>query len=472
MELLFIFLTLWLLEGMDDGEKSDLVTNEENYVIIITIDGFPSSLLWDRLAPIPTIRSLARDGAWSIGMRSTNPTLTWPNHTTLVTGVDASKHHVLYNGKLEKRAEGIPVSVNPRQDKTDLTNAETIYDAAFKAGLKTAEVNWPVTRNAGTLHDSFPDVPDNVKHMTPDLLWEIYEEGILEDMTTFALWQHSSPGRDAVWVSTAIHLIHNRMPNLLLLHLLHVDNTHHRIGLNTKPGYSALALSDYMVKDILAALDSAGVRDRTTIFIVSDHGFTATSKTILPNVILANAGFLELSEDDRIVGGKAQAVANGGFASIYLSDPNDAESAELIKKLFEGQEGIHLVITPEEYSEHGLPHPSQTSQIGELVLFSEPGYGMSGSLQGELPVVSSAEYGFSLGHHGFHADFSQMNAVFVASGYGIKKGVELDLINNISVAPTAAYLLGIDLPDADGEPLKEILDHDLLKKLSAATEVN
>jgi arylsulfatase A-like enzyme len=256
---------------------------------------------------------------------------------------------------------------------------------------------------------------------------------------------------------TAIHLIENRMPNLLLLHLLHVDSTHHRIGVNTKPGYTAMALADYYVRDLLEALDRTGIRDQTTIFVVSDHGFTNTPQTILPNLLLAQNGFLELSEDDRILGGKAQVIANGGFAMVYLDDPEDSDTLDKVKELFENQEGIYRVVEPEEYAAYGLPHPSESDQSGELVLFSMPGYALSGSLQGEDVLVDSHEAGFSAGHHGFAIDFGQMNTLFVASGRGIRQGVTLDTIDNRSVAPTAAYLLGLELENADGELLRDIL---------------
>lgn len=466
MKLLILFFMLGSFHSIASGEKRDTDKKQDNYLLMISIDGFQANMLWDRLAPIPSIRALAREGSWAAGLRPSNPTLTWPNHTTLVTGVNSSAHHVLFNGKVEKGIEGLPVRINPRMDKADLTHAITLYDAGYHAGLKTADVNWPVTRNAGTLHDSFPDVPDNVGNMTPDLQWEIFEEGILEDMTTFALWQHSSAGRDAVWLSTAIHLIENRMPHILLLHFLHLDNTLHRSGIQSEAGYSALALVDYQINDLLKALDLAGIREHTTIFLVSDHGFASTARTILPNVILANAGLLERSEDDQVLGGKAQAIAVGGFASVFLNDPNDSDTANRVKKLFEETEGIYSVLTPDQYADHDLPHPAETDQIGELVLFSEPGYGLSSSLYGEMPVVDSSEHGFSLAHHGFHSDFSQMNGIFIASGFGIKKGVELGVIDNTSVAPTAAHILRLDLPDSEGLVLQSILKDSLSGKIT------
>src|SRR5580658_2661231 len=70
------------------------------HVVIISVDGFPAYLLDDPKAPIPNVRRLAHDGVAAAGMRVVNPSVTWPNHTSLVTGVRGDKHGVLANGIL------------------------------------------------------------------------------------------------------------------------------------------------------------------------------------------------------------------------------------------------------------------------------------------------------------------------------------------------------------------------------------
>src|SRR5437764_135627 len=66
----------------------------DNHVVIITIDGCAAYFLTDPQAPLPTLRKLAADGAVAEGMRVSNPSITWPNHTTLITGVRPAKHSV------------------------------------------------------------------------------------------------------------------------------------------------------------------------------------------------------------------------------------------------------------------------------------------------------------------------------------------------------------------------------------------
>src|ERR1039457_5834447 len=66
-------------------------------VILITIDGFPALALDDPHLPMPVLHKLIAGGAVAASMMPSNPTITWPNHTSLVTGVDVKKHHVVTN---------------------------------------------------------------------------------------------------------------------------------------------------------------------------------------------------------------------------------------------------------------------------------------------------------------------------------------------------------------------------------------
>ena len=452
--LLFPFLVSPLFGS--DNENRNEISPDQN-VIIISIDGFPADLLWDIKAHIPVIRTMALNGAWAYAMVPSNPTLTWANHTSIVTGVHPEKHCVIFNGKVEYTNGGLPVRMNSAKDKSELVNVPTVYDAAFEAGLTTAEINWPATRNAGTLHDSFPDVPDNVGNMTDELRWELYDLGILEDMTTFALWKHSSSGRDEVWLQSALHIIENRMPSLLLLHFLNVDSSHHRYGVGSDAGFTALQLIDYQINQILLKLENTGELENTNILITTDHGFTNTPNSILPNVALANHNLLNIVEG-RIIDGRVQAISNGGISFIYLNDPDDTEALEIAENIFKNMEGVYKIIRQEEYHLYGLPDPSSCNQTGQLALASFPGYAFNNSIEGTDEIVRSADYGFSLGHHGFLNTFKQMDSAFIGFGPSIKKGVILDTMDIRSIAPTVAHILGINLDTAEGDVLYEILE--------------
>ena len=87
-----------------------------NHVVIITLDGFGGWALDDPQLPLPTLRKLAAGGAVAKGMRPVNPTVTWPNHTSIVTGVTPARHGVLFNGSLI-RQPGVVPRVEPWVDK-------------------------------------------------------------------------------------------------------------------------------------------------------------------------------------------------------------------------------------------------------------------------------------------------------------------------------------------------------------------
>jgi dienelactone hydrolase len=125
-------------------------------VVVISMDGFPAYALDNDKLPIPTLRRLIKEGAWAKRMTIVNPTVTWPNHTTMVTGVDARRHGVLFNGLLNRDA--VPPKVEPWIDKEKWVKARTVYDAAFEAGLTTAQVDWVAIYNAKTITWQFADV--------------------------------------------------------------------------------------------------------------------------------------------------------------------------------------------------------------------------------------------------------------------------------------------------------------------------
>jgi len=218
-----------------------------------------------------------------------------------------------------------------------------------------------------------------------------------------------------------------------------------------------LGLADAHVKMLVETLKEEGIYDQTTIFIVSDHGFINTEKTVFPNVILQNHNLQEVDEEGLFSGGRAQAQTLGGSAMIYLDNPEDEDLQQEIIRIFSETKGIYKVIEPADYPAYVLPLPKNNEQMGDLFIAAEYGYALNGSMRAHQSIVNTLEYGLTYGHHGFLTDHKQMETLFVAYGKGIKKGVVLDTVDNRSVAPTAAKLLGLDFDTADGKILEDIL---------------
>jgi arylsulfatase A-like enzyme len=146
-------------------------------------------------------------------------------------------------------------------------------------------------------------------------------------------------------------------------HILNTDGLHHKYGPKTPAGYTGLALADQNVRDLLQAVTDAGIRDRTTIFIVADHGFNAARKLVLPNVAFRKAGLITLAPTTAVLRARAQIVSEGGIAMVYLLDPatRDADREKVVE-LMKDHDGIGGVLTPDQFAEHHLPTPRSRSR--------------------------------------------------------------------------------------------------------------
>ena len=421
-----------------------------HHVILITIDGLGAFYLSDPQAPIPTLRRLAAEGASAEALRISNPSVTWPNHTTLVTGVYPDKHSVLFNGVLIRPGPGESVKIDGERDKSDLVAVPTLYDHLHGAGYRTADINWPCTRGAKSLDDSFPDVPDQIRYMTSRLRAQLIGLGILDDAETASFRAKSAASRDQIWTQAAVHVLQTRRPNFMMFHLLITDTIQHLHGPQSPAAYAAMALADAHVADVLRAVEMAGIRERTTIIITSDHGFAKITKLVSPNVLLRKAGLQRPSPRMR-----AQAISEGGTALVYLTAPETrVEDRTKVIELLRGHEGIAEILTPEKFPALHLPDPAKNPQMADLILVPKEGYAFSNE---SFEDQSITELKTPAGSHGYLSTNPKMNGVFVAWGRGIKPGAKLGMVDNVDVAPTIAELLGQKLPGADGKILREIL---------------
>lgn len=420
-----------------------------NHVVIVSLDGFAGWALDDPHLPVPTLRRLAARGAVAKGMRPVNPTVTWPNHTSMVTGVAPSKHGVLFNGMLIRLPWAQP-RVEPWRDKKEMVRARTLYDAAHERGLTTAQVDWVAIHNAPTITWAFPERPDPKGQIARELV----KAGVIseEDLAAFAT--RNIVYRDHIWTAAAAHILREHRPNLLLFHLLNLDSTQHRHGPGTPAAMTTMALQDSLVGKIVETLEETGLMPRTTLFVVSDHGFKLVKRQIRPNAVLAKAGLLT-AQDGKVTKAEAYTVPEGGTALVYLTVP-DPSGATLkrVREALDGLEGIDRVIEPAEYASLGLPLPSDNDQMGALFLTAKEGYAFTGAA--DEPAVVDAPAG-SLGAHGYLSTDPDLRALFIAAGRGITPGVTLDTVNTVDIAPTAARLLGVELKDVQGRVLTEIL---------------
>ena len=429
------------------------------YVVIISVDGLAASYFDDTRADLPTLHKLASGGARAEGMLTTFPSVTWPSHVSLVTGATAAKHGVIGNA-VWKRGEDEKLTYigDPVLEKDKAIRCPTLYDAAHAGGLKTASVIWPCSNGAKTLDFVIPDSnkPElHARYTSPGFAKELAAEQI--DISPLGGWGWSkdrSTARDLLYSKVAQHLLKKHDVNLLLLHYITPDGVEHSYGPHTPPAYAAVNESDQRIAEIWNLLQQEPFRGKSTLFVVSDHGFAVVEKTISPNVLFQKAGLIEVDEAGKVIKRRAWCVSQGGAAFIYILDQaRRDETLAAVRASLANVEGVQSILEPEEFTKLGLPAPEKNAEMADLVLTTGPGYAYNDNHTGEA-IRASGGY---RGTHGHRVEPAYMHATFIAWGAGVQPNSKLKTVRNIDVAPTAAHLLGIDLPTAEGRVLTEIL---------------
>lgn len=208
---------------------------------------------------------------------------------------------------------------------------------------------------------------------------------------------------------------------------------------------------------MIEAVHAAGLGTRTAIIVTADHGFGKVTKEIRPHVRFRKEGLIRSVQE----GGQerleydAQIISEAGLALVYV--PNGRFRPELVTRTraaLNNLEGVDRILEPKEYEELGMPLPNRNTQAPAFVITAKDGYSYTAATTGEEIVAKERP----TGSHGYVHTNPKMDALFVAGGAGIKKGVRLERIRNIDVAPTIARLLVLPIQDADGQVVEAILE--------------
>ncbi len=412
-------------------------------VVVISLDAFGAASLHEPELPVPTLQALMQRGAYAAAMQSINPTITWPNHTAMVTGDDASLHHVLVNGLIVNQRTATPPRIEMWVPKSRLVAVPTVYDAAHQAGLTAAQVDWVAIEDTPSIDWPFAERPDPDGAIEQDLV----RQGVITHDQLVHFGEPSQAWRDRMYTRAAIDIIQKHHPDLLLLHLLALDSIEHETGFGNVSGRYPIAFLDDRVKDVIDAVRAAGELDRTTFIIVSDHGQQSVHQLLHPNVLLKQAGLQAASAIQ-----PSYCIVDGGFALVFQRHATEA-STKALKSLFAGKPGIRSALTSAEAAKEGWPTPAQSDQAPDLLLYAADGYAFKEGDAGDY-VTSTRE----IGAHGYPNSDPLMQGIFIAAGFGIRPKGEIPAFLNVDIAPTIARLLHVSLGTIQGKPLTDILE--------------
>jgi len=417
-------------------------------VMLISIDGLrPGDVIEaeKRGLKLPNLTRFLKDGAYASGVVGVLPTVTYPSHTTLLTGASPSRHGIVSNYAFD------PTLINQAGwfwYATDI-KLPTLWDVAAKAGYKVANVHWPVSVGARGVAWNLPQYwrtghPDDAKLMdalsTPGLVAQLEAD----TGKTYVQGIDESVAGDENRGDFAVAMVKRYKPGFVTVYLTALDHEQHAQGPGSDKAKAILEEIDGIVGRLVAA--ERATHPDSVIAVASDHGFSNITTDVNLFAPFIQAGLITLGADGKVKSWDAVPWPSGGSAAVVLARPDDAALTARVRNLLARLKAdpankiATIAERPQIAAMGGMPQASffldmapDASTVGP----TSPPVGPSGSK----------------GTHGYFPASPLMRSTFLIMGPGVAAGKNLGEIDMRTIAPTLAAALKTTLPTADLPPL-------------------
>ncbi|MET3781481.1 putative AlkP superfamily pyrophosphatase or phosphodiesterase [Brevundimonas sp. 1080] len=365
-------------------------TTRPDLVILVSIDGFSPAYLGKGQTPV--LDGLVAGGAFG-SMRPSFPSVTFPNHYTLVTGLHPDHHGVVGNRFNDAQLGAFTMA---SKESGFWDQGEPIWVTAEKAGVRTGTMFWPGSEVE--IHGVRPSQ------------WAPFDQGMPGDARVDRLLS---------WLDLPV----DQRPKLETLYFDIVDTAGHRNGPDAPETRAAAASVDASMGRLIEGLKARGLYDRTMLVVVSDHGMAATSPDRVVWI-------------DDIIDPAALKIGYGG--AVLTADPAPGREAEVQQKLV----GRHPHM--ECWNKADVPARlvyGSNPRVAQIVCLVETGWLTATR---DRPVTRAG------GAHGYDNQAPEMAAIFIAHGPGVVAGRRLTDLDSVDVQPFLARMLGIAAPAGDG----------------------
>jgi predicted AlkP superfamily pyrophosphatase or phosphodiesterase len=423
-------------------------------LIVFSADAMVTEDL-ELLKTLPNYKKYLEGGCRIDRVRSVYPTITYPCHTTMITGVYPDKHGVSGNYMFMPGTSPLPW----KWDRSNNLWKEDIFTAAKAAGYSTAAVFWPVTGNHPAIDclideywtQSPDDTPrDAFRRMgSNETMLDIMEKHIGDNRL-----MPKHPEIEHFIIDCACDIIRQYKPDIMFLHPANIDHYRHVSGLFGPMIDEGVRETDRWIGDIMSAVEDAGMLADTNFVLTSDHGQMDIKRAVNLNILLADAGLVTVNADGTLADWQAWCLSGGMSVLVHLKDPDNKEIYDKTYKLLchlrdEGVYGVSRVLTAAEAEQHHLKGDfSFVLETDDYTAFAD---------EYVRPLVhnfDSSDYRTGRATHGYLPEKGPQ-PVFLAKGPDFAENVVLGDGRLIDQAPTYAKLLGVELPHAQGRAIEE-----------------
>ena len=395
--MVFILIALGTLLAILPGFRKDSRKPFKNYVLLVSLDAFR----WDynKIYNTPNLNKLAQDGVKADRMFSSFPTVTFPNHYSIATGLYPD-HHGLINNSFPAPDLGLFYRMG---DRTAVENpafygGEPVWVTAEKQGVRSASFFWVGSEApVGGMHPTY---------------WKKYDETVTFEarIDTVIKWLGYPP---------------DKRPELVTLYFDEPDATSHTFGPVSPQTRKVVERLDSLMGVLRLKLSALPDAKKINLIILSDHGMEAVSpsryisiKSVVPERMIAS-----------ISGGNP----------VYLINPAEGKKDSVLYLLSKSK-GLKA------WSKSKLPpkwHYGTNPRIPEIVVVADSSWSI-----GTKPDGSSLRGGA----HGYDNSNSDMFSIFYAAGPSFKKNYKFKELNNIDVYNLVCRILNITPAKNDGDP--------------------
>ncbi len=426
------------------GRKKTYIGKKPHRMIVISWDAVGSRDL-EFLETLPHFRELLERGGICRKVKSVCPSLTYPAHATIVSGVSPAAHGIVNNLRLQ-----------PWRKEPDwfwqrkYLQATTVYDLAEAAGLRTAAILWPVTAGAG--------ISFNMPEIWPNHFWQNQlERSLLGGSPAYQIQMYRRYGRllkgtrqpmlDNFAQAVLLKTLERYRPDLTLVHLTDADAMRHRFGVDSQEAQAALRRLDMRLGGTMGLLRRLGQDKNTNIILLGDHYQKNVSCVLYPNYHIVQKGWAK-EKRGRLINWEAAAQNCDGACYIYLKDRENKELKMAVAQWLKSWKqtpgsGIKAVYTSKTAREKGAD-PRCT-----FMLEAEEGFYFKNGCTMERQEYAP-ENGVHRGAHGYDPDCPGYETFFLASGPDFYPGASVEEMNLTDEGPIIAKALGLDLEDAEG----------------------